>query len=388
MTRVILASVDTFTQVKELNMRPYVGKMREVRKVLPPKLEVVHVHQQILSHRPMRHDVPNMSVEQRDGKVIAHNYGHGGNGWTLAPSCATYVNGQLINSIYSNGLGKDTPITVVGAGALGLFTAYDLVKRGFQNIIVVAEEFESLPSHHAGALLAPVFAGKNPEMQQIVGNMGVDAYSFFESIAKGKNADFPEGAKLLPAYFESQEASGLEPYVGKVMQPAKEVALDFGNGTTKDMVAYDDGIYIDTAKIMATLHKLLKGKVMFEQRKVTSFADIKSSFIINCTGLGAAELNDDHTMASGQGHLITLKGQNPADMQYMIVSSFTDGVTESGQKVKRSFYMFPKQQLDTPDDHIGVIGGTFIEGATSETPNKEEFDILLQGAKDFYGIKP
>ena len=36
---------------------------------------------------------------------------------------------------------------------------------------------------------------------------------------------------------------------------------------------------------------------------------------------------------------------------------------------------------------VGVIGGTFIENATSLTPNNEEFDIMLEGTKKFYGIR-
>jgi hypothetical protein len=34
-----------------------------------------------------------------------------------------------------------------------------------------------------------------------------------------------------------------------------------------------------------------------------------------------------------------------------------------------------------------MIGGTFIEDATKEAPNTEEFSILLEGAKKFYGIQ-
>jgi hypothetical protein len=30
------------------------------------------------------------------------------------------------------------------------------------------------------------------------------------------------------------------------MQPAKDVMLDFGNGTQRRMVSYDDGIFIGT----------------------------------------------------------------------------------------------------------------------------------------------
>ncbi len=35
---------------------------------------------------------------------------------------------------------------------------------------------------------------------------------------------------------------------------------------------------------------------------------------------------------------------------------------------------------------VGVIGGTFIEGATTEMPNQEEFDIVIEGARNFYGL--
>lgn len=82
-----------------------------------------------------------------------------------------------------------------------------------------------------------------------------------------------------------------------------------------------------------------------------------------------------------------LKDQKPEDLQYMILVYFDEGKTLSGQKVKRSFYLFPKHQPGTNITDVGVIGGTFIEGATANTPNEEEFEILIQGAKKFYGIK-
>jgi hypothetical protein len=55
----------------------------------------------------------------------------------------------------------------------------------------------------------------------------------------------------------------------------------------------------------------------------------------------------------------------------------------SGHLVKRSFYQFPKHLLDTAANDIG---GTFIEGATIDTPNVKEFDIMLAGAKRLYGL--
>jgi D-amino-acid oxidase len=360
----------------------------EVRKIIPPRLESSNIGQKILCHRPMRHGSPNMSVEKQDDKVIAHNYGHGGSGWTLGPGSATYVNNLFINYEGKDPLKKDTPITIIGSGALGLFTAYDLNQRGYNNITVVADKFESLTSHNAGGLLAPVSMDNDPEMQKVIDKIGIDAYKFYSDIAKKKHKNFKHGAVIVPTYFDSREDSGLEPYVGKVMQPAKDVILDFGNGTTRKMVSYDDGIFIDTAKMMIELREYLdKAGVKFIKKKVESFTKIDDKYIINCSGLGSAELNNDSKMTSVQGHLIMLKDQNPKDLQHMILVYFNEGVTKSGQKIKRSFYIFPKHLPNTDPNHVGVVGGTFIEGGTPETPNNEEFDILLEGAKKFYGIK-
>ncbi len=360
----------------------------EVRKITPPNLEANHLGQKILCHRPMRHGSPNMSVEQIDGKVIAHNYGHGGSGWTLAPGSASYVNHLLLNHKNAKELRRDTPITIIGAGTLGLFTAYDLEKKGFKHITIIAERFDNLTSHNAGGLIAPVSMDNDPEMQKIIDQIGIDAYKFYASIATKKNKDFKEGAVIVPTYFENRSDSGLEPYVGKVMQPAKNVILDFGNGTTRNMVSYDDGIFVDTAKMMIGLHHYLeKKRVIFIQKKIQSFSEIDSTFIINCSGLGSSVLNKDAEVVPVQGHLIMLKNQNPQDLQHMILVYFDEDYTKSGQKVKRSFYIFPKHLSNTGSNDVGVIGGTFIEGASNSTPNEEEFDILLQGAKKFYGIK-
>ncbi len=360
----------------------------EVRKIIPPKLDTVHLGEKILCHRPMRQGSPNMSIEQKNGKLIAHNYGHGGSGWTLGPGSAAYVNRLLIKSEYATDLKEKTPITIIGAGALGLFTAYDLIQNGFKNITIVAEKFTGLTSHNAGGLLAPVSMHNDPKFQGIIDEIGIDAYKFYVSIARREHPYFKTGAVLVPAYFASRKESGLEPYVGKVMKPAKEVRLDFGNGTVRDMVAYDDGIFIATAKMMTELHEYLTSrKVKFIQKKIQSFDDIEGKFIINCAGMGAAELNHDNSMLSVQGHLIMLKDQNPADLQHMIILYLDEGETLTGHKIKRSFYMFPKQLPGTDADDVGVIGGTFIEGATSATPNNEEFDIMLRNAKRFYGME-
>ena len=358
----------------------------EVRRVEPPDLSDAHLGRRILCERPMRHGAPRLCVEQVGDKVVAHDYGHGGSGWTLAPGSAEYVDGLLIASPLAKDLRTDTPITVIGAGVIGLFTAYDLCQKGYTNITVVAERFDGLTSHNAGGLLAPVSMDNDPAMQSVIERIGLDAYRFYAQVARGEHPHFKTGAVIVPAYFDDRKESGLEAYVGKVMKPAKDVVLDFGTGTTRRMVAYDDGIFMDTAVMMQSLTDWLKPRVKFVQRKVQRLSDVETRFIVDCAGLGAGALNGDAAMVPVQGHLVMLKDQDRSKLQHMILVYFGEGKTASGMKVKRSFYQFPKHLPDTGAADVGVVGGTFIEGASMDMPNEDEFRILIENARKFYGI--
>lgn len=359
----------------------------EVRKIIPPRLDTAYLGEKILCYRPVRKGLPNMTIETIGNQLIANNYGHGGSGWTLAPGCSKYVVDLVAASPKGQSIAKADEITVIGGGVLGLFTAYELVQRGYTNITVVAQSFDKLTSHNAGGLLAPVSMSNNPEIQPLIDQVGFDAYRFYAQVAQNKLPNFQAGAKIVPAYFEDRDSSGLEPYVGKVMQPAKDVILDFGNGTQRKMVSYDDGIFIDTAKMMLALHAFLDAKVKFVTKKIEHISEISSQLVFNCSGLGAGKLSNDADMVPVQGHLIMLKDQTPAHLQSMILVYFDKAKTSVGQEVKRSFYIFPKQLPGSAPNDLGVIGGTFIEGATPDTPNLEEFDILVANAKKFYGIK-
>ena len=357
----------------------------EVRKIVPPRLDTAYLGQEILCYRPLRKGSPNMSIQIIGEQIIGHNYGHGGSGWTLAPGCSKYVIG-LAEGQKAKAIDKNAPVTIIGGGILGLFTAYELINRGYTKVTIVAASYDNLTSHNAGGLIAPVSMSNDPQLQPLIDQIGIDAYKFYEQISKGLQADFKKGAVIVPTYFENREESGLEPYVGKVMQPAKDVMLDFGNGTQRRMVSYDDGIFVDTAIMMKSLRDFLTPKVTFVTQKLDKLSDVTSPLVFNCTGLGAFNLNNDLDVAPVQGHLIMLKDQVPANLQYMLLVYFNKATTTAGQEVKRSLYLFPKQLLNTPVNDIGVLGGTFIENATPNTPNLEEFKIMVDNAKKFYGI--
>jgi hypothetical protein len=292
------------------------SSQEEIRKIIPPKLCDLNIGRKIYCRRPMRIGGPNLGIEVRDNKIIVNNYGHGGGGWTLAPGSASYVNNLLLNKF---NLKEQTPITIIGAGVMGLFTAYDLCQRGFKKITIIAEDIDSLPSHNAGGLLAPVSMSQQEETQALIEQIGIDAYKFYNLIAMKEHTDFKEGATILPAYFANRNDSGLESYVGKVMTPAKDVYLDFGNGTKRKMVVYDDGIFIDTPIMMNSLTDYLKTKSTLIRKRIKNFNEIDDKYIINCAGIGAKILNGDDQLVPVDGHLILLKQQIPQDLQYMLL---------------------------------------------------------------------
>lgn len=351
----------------------------------PPLLKPHNWGEKILCHRPMRHGAPRMDIEEVGNKLIVNNYGHGGSGWTVAPGCVNHVIDTFEKRLTKYQRSSAIPINVIGAGALGLFTAHRLANKGYSNIKITADKFTHLTSHNAGGFLAPSTMAVDPAKQKTFDTICFDAYCFYQNIAKGKNPLFPAtGALIMPIYLKRHD-NRLQAYEDVVMQKPKDVIIDFGNDKTYEMKVYNDGIFMDTGVLMKSLITQLYYKAKWDHKKVTSIAELQEPYIFNCAGLGAKEINKDEAMVSVQGHLIMLEDQKPTDMNYMISFYVDEGKTESGQPIKRSIYLFPKHVPGTPEKNIGVMGGTFIEGATPDTPNEEEFELIMQRAREFFG---
>lgn len=359
----------------------------EVRKMHPPQLSKLSLGKKIICYRPVREGGPNFTIELNGNKIVAQNYGHGGAGWSLGPGSANYVISQLEKSKLASDLDYNTPITVIGAGVIGLYTSYTLVQKGYKNITIISDRFDPPTSHNAGGNFSPFVTKADRQEDNTLYHIALDSLHFYQDIAKRQNLVFTKGAKILPAYFKNRNTATLEPFVGAGINPPKSVVLDFGNGTKQTMWVYDDGVFIDTGAMMQKLTQhLKKNRVKFVQKHISDLSEISDKYIVNATGLGAAILNDDKAVTPVQGHLILLKKQNPRHFNHLMFVEFDTFENTYGQKVTRAYYLFPKRIPGSSKDQVGVIGGTYIHGATESTPNEQEFDILLQNAKKFYGI--
>jgi D-amino-acid oxidase len=360
--------------------------MTHIKKMTPPRLAAINLGQEILCYRPLRLGSPRLELESSNGRLIVHNYGHGGSGWTLGPGCSEYAV-HLLNSEISSQL-KKKPIAVIGAGALGFFSAIELLRAGFSQISIVAENFEDLTSHQAGGLLALSSVKNEAGMTWPLEKISVDSFLYYQSIFQGKHPHFRQGARKVPAYFGQGETALMALYSDlKLIAPSREIVLDFGNRTRQTVIGYDDGIFIDTQLMMVQMKNfLLQAGVVMKQKKLKSFSELSEELVINCSGLGACDLNGDTKLVPVQGHLILLKDQVPTDLEYMIDFGVEYSSTSSGIPLKRSFYMFPKRMTGAKLSDVGVIGGTFIEGADGLTPHLDEFPLIIERARAFFGV--
>jgi len=61
-------------------------------------------------------------------------------------------------------------------------------------------------------------------------------------------------------------------------------------------------------------------------------------------------------------------------------------ITErDGLSVKRSVYLMPKRDPGAPFHAVGVLGGTFIENGSEANEHIEEYEIMLENAREFFG---
>ena len=75
--------------------------------------------------RPFRAAGPRMDVEKAGDKIVVHNYGHGGSGWSLSWGSATVATKSAMTAAEGS-----QDIAVLGAGAIGLTSATMLQRAG------------------------------------------------------------------------------------------------------------------------------------------------------------------------------------------------------------------------------------------------------------------
>lgn len=105
-----------------------------------PQLAPIRAHEDRLFRitvctRPFRAAGPRIEAERIGDKVVVHNYGHGGSGWSLSWGSSTLATELALKA----NTRPNPEIAVIGCGALGL-TSATLLQRAGARVTIYAKE--------------------------------------------------------------------------------------------------------------------------------------------------------------------------------------------------------------------------------------------------------
>lgn len=347
-------------------------------QLTPPLLLPESLQEKISCIRSHRERIFRVEIEERGSKLIVHNYGHGGTGWTFLFGTVRQAIALLEEKISRDPTYKAKDVVVIGAGCYGLLTALLLSYQGY-NVSIVAQATDNLTSHKAAGFFFPrPRKCSTPEERALFATYGIASYQEYRAIALGNHPFLHVGARILPAYFGMDIDPGFTPYLDQnLISPPREVMIDFGNGKIYPVHEYYI-VFMQTTLLMQELQSLInRQKIPMIRKKIETFEEIDALIIMNCSGAGARHLTHDKRLVPVQGHLITLKEQpSPEKLSYLLNVKVTM-TNQNGRKRDELIYFAPKEH--------GILGITFIRGQESPTANAHEFDRLLQRCKDFFG---
>jgi D-amino-acid oxidase len=118
---------------------------------IPPiRAHVDRIFRVTVCLRPFRPAGPRLDVERVGEKIVVHNYGHGGSGWSLSWGSAGVVVPRILEA--GEGIAR---VAVIGCGALGMTAATTAQRAGLQVTIYAKERPPFVRSSNATGSWTP-----------------------------------------------------------------------------------------------------------------------------------------------------------------------------------------------------------------------------------------
>ena len=343
---------------------------RPAIRLAPVQVSYERIIRATVGLRPHRPSGFVLRAEKLDGKTLIHNYGHGGSGMSLS-----WGTGQMAAELALDH--QDRRAAVLGCGVVGLTTARQLQRRGFNVTIYAATVPPDTTSNMSLAGFTPTSGlvsqdRRTPEWDAQFRRAVEIAYrqlqllagpkygiSWINNYALTDTAPMAGGGtnSLLPESIRSANV-----VLGKGQHP-----FPFAYAIERPEMRIEPSIYLDAlvADVLAN-----GGRIVI--RKFTTPAEVtklEENVIINCTGLGAKELFGDAELMPLKGQLIVLIPQE--EVNY----STNGGVRESPPGV--FVHMMPRR------DGI-VLGGTSERDIWTMEVNDGERKRVVDGHKTLF----
>lgn len=301
----------------------------EVPALPPIRAELDRIFRITVCLRPFRAAGPRLDVEKVGDKVVVHNYGHGGSGWSLSWGSGTVA----VEKAMAAG---ERDIAVIGCGAIGLTSATVAQRAGAKVTIYAKERPPEVRSSRATGSWTPdsrvaLSSSVSPDFPALWEKMARTSWHSFESYL-GLAGDPVEWLDRY-ALYNDDEPRDIRPTEQHVTE------LDFARYSNRiaDLTPRSHELSRHpfptkyarrgsslTFNIASYSHQLVTdfllegGKI--ERREFTSPAELQSlpqKVIINATGYGARALWKDDSIVPVRGQIAWLIPQ--PDTHYSVM---------------------------------------------------------------------
>ncbi len=275
--------------------------------------------------RPHRPSGFVLRVEKFDSQTVIHNYGHGGAGLSLSWGTGAMAADFAVEAAQSN----RRAAAVLGSGAVGLATARQLQRRGFDVTIYAKAIPPDTTTNKAWGGFTPtsgLVAGRSytpaweaqfrtaveiayREFQLLVGpRYGVawlDNYSTMEELptAESEARREREGARLMPANLQT----------GREILYSGEHPFPTRYASRRSSLRIEPSLYLEA--MLREVRLFGGGIVIREFNTPRDLLTVSESVIVNCTGLGSRDLFRDEELIPVKGQLTFLVSQPEVDYQ-------------------------------------------------------------------------
>ena len=323
--------------------------------------------------RPYRPSGFVLRTSKLDDKTVIQNYGHGGSGMSLS-----WGTGEIAANMALEQGGRSA--AVLGCGVVGLTTARQLQRRGFDVTIYAMSVPPNTTSNMSLASWTPtsglVEAGLRTtawdeqfrkaatiayrDLQLLVGRgygiSWLEGYSLNRSESGGAAVSVPVRSPLLPGTLRT-EATVLGP--GEHPFPTPYV-------TRRSSLRIEPSIYLDA---LVRDVRMAGGTIVIRKfDSLRDIAELEELVVVNCTGLGSRELFGDDEITPVKGQLTHLMPQPEVDY-----STFGSAMPTAGGFV----HMQPRS------DGI-ALGGTSVEGDWSMDVDEEARRRIVDAHVDLF----
>jgi glycine/D-amino acid oxidase-like deaminating enzyme len=338
-------------------------------RLAPVRVSYDRIIRATVGLRPHRPSGFVLRADKLDSKVVIHNYGHGGAGMSLS-----WGTGQMAAELALEQ--PDRRAAVLGCGVVGLTTARQLQRRGFQVSVYAASVPPDTTSNMSLAGFTPTSGlvaldRRTPAWDEQFRRAVEIAYRQLQLLA---------GPKYGISWIYNYALTDTEPRgggtntlmpdsmrLGELVYGPGEHPFPFRYAIERPDLRIEPSIYLDALVGDVLSHG---GRLVIRRFETPrDVAGLEESLIVNCTGLGAKALFGDAELMPLKGQLIVLIPQEE------VTYSTNGGVRESPPGV--FVHMMPRR------DGI-VLGGTSERDVWTTEINDAERRRVVDGHRTLF----